>query len=396
MAFVPLIACANVSSLFSAVSPRVKRRSRSGCRWRQRARVIRLFLCASLVFSAVAGLLGVLLAMWALTALQTLLSSQLPPNTAVTVNWLSVWFTGAVTCGCAFVVGLVPGLQASKTQLVDALKDSARGSSSARAGRFRSALMIAEVALAVVLLVGSGLLLLSFLKLQRSEPGFDPSGVAAAFVNLPAARYGTPAQRADFYDRVIARLRDDPKITGAGVTLSLPLSGGSPRAPYTVGGQQVLPPAQRPLAGFMIASDDFFRLMRIPMVEGRTFSKDDRTGGPGVCVINESLAHRLFPGQSALGHACSAAPTAKSAADRRRDPRRQDARPQHTRAGRDLLFAPSAQPARALDRRAHHRRSGGAPAPDPRRARCGSRPADLVLSPRSTTPARRVSAPSAS
>ena len=189
VAFVLLIACANVSSLFlGRLAAREKEIAIRMSLGASRARVIRQFLLESLVFSAVAGLLGVLLAMWALTALQTLLSSQLPPNTAVTINWLSVWFTGAVTCGCAFLVGLVPGLQASKTQLVEALKDSARGSSSARAGRFRAALMIAEVALAVVLLVGSGLLLLSFLKLQRSEPGFDPGGVAAAFVNLPAAR----------------------------------------------------------------------------------------------------------------------------------------------------------------------------------------------------------------
>jgi predicted permease len=303
VAFVLLIACANVSSLFlGRLAAREKEIAIRLSLGASRVRVIRQFLCESVVFSAIAGVLGVALAMWALTALQTLLSSQLPPNTAVTVNWRAVWFTGAVTCGCAVLVALVPGLQASKPQLVAALKDSARGSSSARAGRFRSALMIAEVALAVVLLVGSGLLLLSFLKLQRAEPGFDPGGVAAAFVNLPAARYGTPAQRTDFYDRVIARLRADPKISGAGVALSLPLSGGSPRAPYTVGGQQVLPISQRPLAGLMIASDDFFRLMRIPFVEGRTFGPGDRTGGPGVCIINASLARRLFPGQSALGH----------------------------------------------------------------------------------------------
>src|SRR6185436_4476615 len=110
---------------------------------------------------------------------QTLLSTQLPPNTTVSLDWRAVWFTVAVTLVSAALVGLVPGVQASRPQLIEALKDGTRGSSSARAGRFRSALMIAEVALAVVLLVGSGLLLLSFLKLQRSEPGFDPGGVAA-------------------------------------------------------------------------------------------------------------------------------------------------------------------------------------------------------------------------
>src|SRR5204862_6175922 len=138
----------------------------------------------------------------------------------------------------------------------------------ARAGRSRSGLMIAAVALAVVLLVGSGLLLLGFLKLQRSEPGVDPAGVAAAFVNLPADGYATPAQRTDFYDRVIARLRDNPNVIAAAVALGLPLSGFNPRSPYTVSGQPVLLPAQRPLAGLNMVSDDYFRLLRISFVAG--------------------------------------------------------------------------------------------------------------------------------
>jgi predicted permease len=300
--FVLLIACANVSSLFlGRLAAREKEIAIRLSLGASRGRVMRQFLFESLVFSSVAGLLGVVLAMWALTALESLLSSQLPTNTAVTVNWRAVWFTGAATFASAFLVGLVPGLQASKPRLAEALKDSARGSSSARAGRFRSALMIAEVALAVVLLVGSGLLLLSFLKLQRAQPGFDPAGVAGAFVNLPADRYATPAQRTDFYDRVIARLRDNPKVTGAAVSLALPLGGFAPRSPYTVGGQPVLLPAQRPLAGLMIVSDDYFRLLRIPLAAGRSFGPDDRAGAPGVCIINESLARRLFPGESALG-----------------------------------------------------------------------------------------------
>jgi predicted permease len=302
VAFVLLIACANVSSLFlGRLAAREKEIAIRQSLGASRGRVVRQFLSESLIFSLIAGVLGVALAIGALTALQTLLSTQLPPNTAVTLNWRAVWFTVAVTLVSAALVGLVPGLQASRPQLVDALKDSARGSSGARAGRFRAALTIAEVALAVVLLVGSGLLLGSFLRLQRTEPGFDPAGVAAAFVSVPPDRYRTPAQQVDFFERVIARLRDDPKVTGAAVALGLPLSGFAARSPYTVGGQPVLPLAQRPLAGLMIVSDDYFRVMRIPLAAGRGFGPDDRAGAPGVCVINESLARRLFPAESALG-----------------------------------------------------------------------------------------------
>jgi predicted permease len=301
--FVLLIACANVSSLFlGRLATREREIAIRQSLGASRLRVTRQFLLESLVFSVVAGALGVLLSVWALTALRTLVSSQLPPNAVVTMNWRALAFTAAATIFSALLVGLVPGLQASRPKLVEVLKDSARGSSSARAGRLRAALMITEVALAVVLLVGSGLLVASFVRLQGTQPGFDSTGVAGAFVGVPADRYKTAAQQVDFFDRVVARLSGDPHVSDAAVVLGLPLSGFLPRSPYTVSGRQVLPLAQRSLAGLNIVSENYFRLMRIPFVTGRAFGPDDRATSPGVCIINESLAKRLFPGESALGH----------------------------------------------------------------------------------------------
>jgi putative ABC transport system permease protein len=192
-------------------------------------------------------------------------------------------------------------MYASRTELFGGLKDGARGSSNRRARNFRSVLIVGEVALSVVLLVGSALLLLSFIRLQRTPPGFDPKGAAAAFVGIPVVRYDTPVRQAQFYSDVVDHLLAEPKVTNAAVGLALPLSGLIPRSPYSVNGRAILPLPQRPLANLEVVSEGYFGLMRIPMLEGRGFEATDRTGSPAVCVINESFAKRLFPGESAVG-----------------------------------------------------------------------------------------------
>ncbi len=177
-----------------------------------------------------------------------------------------------------------------------------RGSSGGRGGRLRATLIVAEVALSVVLLVGSSLLLISFLSLQRTPPGFDATGVATAFVGVPAGRYPTPVEQANFFERVIEQLRANPQITHAAASLALPVNGFGARAPYSVKGRQILPLPQRPLGGLQIVSEDYFASMGIPIVMGRAFTADDRDNAPLVCIVNQSLANHLFPGESPLGH----------------------------------------------------------------------------------------------
>jgi len=173
--FVLLIACANVASLFlGRLTARQKEIAVRQAIGATRPRVVRQFMIESLVFSLVAGGLGLLLALWALSAIQSIVAAQLPPNTILTLNWRALAFTGGVTLATALLVGLAPALQASRSHIVEALKDSARGSSGERGRRFHATLIVAEVALSVVLLVGSSLLLVSFLQLQRTHPGFEP------------------------------------------------------------------------------------------------------------------------------------------------------------------------------------------------------------------------------
>jgi predicted permease len=142
--------------------------------------------------------------------------------------------------------------------------------------------------------------LLSFVSLQRTPPGFEPGGVATAFVGLPSSRYATPDAQIDFYTRVIEELRTRPQVQSATASLSLPANGGA-RAPYSVVGRPILPLAQRALANLQIVSEDYFAVLRIPIVQGRGFTPQDRVGAPGVCVVNQSLANRLFPGESPIG-----------------------------------------------------------------------------------------------
>jgi predicted permease len=302
VAFVLLIACANVASLFlSRLTSRQKEIAVRQSLGATRSHVIRQFVIESLVFSTAAGLVGTLFALWALAAIQSLVANQLPPNTALTLNARAFAFTAIVSILTALLVGLVPAIQASRTDVVDALKDTARGSSSRRGGAFRSALIVGEVALSVVLLVGSTLLLVSFLKLQRTAPGFEPAGAATAFVGIPAVRYPTPAQQARFFDEVIRRLKAEPGVTAAAAAIGIPLGGFNPRSPYAVAGRPVPPLPQRPIANLGIVSDEYFAMMHIPVIAGRAFNATDQEKSPGVCIVNESFARRLFPGQSPLG-----------------------------------------------------------------------------------------------
>jgi predicted permease len=180
------------------------------------------------------------------------------------------------------------------------LKDISRGTSTAHVARARQALVVAEVTLSVVLLIGASLLLVTFVKLQRTALGFEPKGAASAFVGLPPARYATPALQADFFERVIEALRAQPGVADAAVAFNTPLNGGI-RTPYAILGRPRPPIPERPLAAFNVVSESYFRLLKIPLAVGRPFTANDRLASTQVCVVNETFAKDVFPGESPLG-----------------------------------------------------------------------------------------------
>lgn len=308
--FVLLIACANIASLFlGRLSARQKEIAVRLSLGATRRDIVRHFLMESLLFCLVAGGLGVLFSMWAITAVADLAANQLPRAAEISFDATALLFSLAAALVTSLMVGLVPAWQASRADLTTALKDTARSGGGGNAGRrFRSGLIVAEVALSVTLLVGAGLLMTSFWKLLTTENGFNADGVASAVINLPATRYDTPEKRVVFYDQVTAELLRQPGITHADAVIGIPLSGFTPLSPYGVRGQPLPPLSQRPLAGFRVAGVDYLQLMGLQLMEGRWFEPTDVIGGQNVIVINESFARTLFPGESALGHALLSGP----------------------------------------------------------------------------------------
>jgi predicted permease len=302
--FVLLIGCANVAALFlSRLSARHReiavRLALGASRWQ----LVRHFLIESALFSAAAGALGLLLASWSLVAIQKLAANLIPPGVTLELDSRALAFTAAAAALSTLIVGLVPALHASRASVADALKDSGRGSlGGARATRFRSGLIVGEVALSVVLLVASGLLLVSFVRLQRASPGFNPHGVATARLSLPVtARYADDPQYMQFYSQLIERLEAQPQVQRAAVAVGVPMSGVQPTRGYAVAGRPVPPYPERTVASLYLVTEHYFDTMQISLRTGRVFDAHDDARAPIVCLINESFAKRLFPGESALG-----------------------------------------------------------------------------------------------
>ncbi len=298
-----LIACANVSNLFlSRLSSRQREIAVRLSLGATRAHLIRQFLIESALFASISTVLGLGLGRLGLVLIEQLAVNQLPPNTAFVLSGPTLGFSAALGALCAGVVGCVPAWQASRLGLSEVLKDAARGSSGARGGAMRSTLVVVEVVLAVVLLIGSALLLVSFQRLSGTASGLDPTGVAYAVVAAPVERYRTPQQQADFHERVSERIRANPQVQYAAAALGLPLAG-LPISPYTIDGQPIRPPAERALASYQSVTPGYFQALQIPLREGRFFTAQERMGTPPVCIINESFARRIFPGKSAIGQA---------------------------------------------------------------------------------------------
>ncbi|HEX6975733.1 MAG TPA: ABC transporter permease, partial [Vicinamibacterales bacterium] len=167
--------------------------------------------------------------------------------------------------------------------------------------RLRTALIVGEVALSTSLLVGTALCLTSLARLHRVPLGFDPDGIAAARVTLPAGAYATPERQQAFFIDVLERLERLPQVSGAAIAFGLPFAADNYVSPYIVAGRPIVPPGERPRAGLRIVTENYLQVMRMRLVTGRFFTASDRTGAPGVCVVNETLARREFAGRSPIG-----------------------------------------------------------------------------------------------
>lgn len=294
-----LVACANISNLllarFAARRKEIAARFVLGA---SRADVVRQLLAESLSVSILGGLLGLLLAVWALKAIVAIGGPLIPRAQEIGLDPIAIVFTLVVTLITGFAIGLLPALQASSLHVREALNESSRGSTGT-GRRLRAALLVAEVALSLVLLIAAGLLLTSFSKLQRVEPGFQPDGVFTAQLVLPPQRYAG-ANLVAVYQRLYERLSALPGIKSAALSDRVPLTGGTTPAPVTLASKPV-PLSERPFANRHLVSPRYFATLGIPIRAGRDFDERDSATVPHVVIINETFAKQFFPGGDPLG-----------------------------------------------------------------------------------------------
>jgi predicted permease len=297
--FVLAIAATNVANLLLAHALGRRRemavRAALGAgRWR----LARQTLTESGVLAVLAAAGGALVAVWGVPALVRLSPAEVPRLDGVSVDAGALAFTLVVALATALAVGLVPAFQASRGDLVEALKAEGRGYSGR--SRARSAFVVSGVALALVLLVSAGLLLESFLRLRRVDPGFDGSRVLALTLSLPSS-YETPEQQIAFFSRALERIEAIPGVERAGTVLNVPLGGDDISFPIRFEGRSDPPTAETPTVGYQIASPGYFAALGVPVREGRGFLPEDRAGAMPVAAVNETTARRFWPEGGAVG-----------------------------------------------------------------------------------------------
>ncbi len=303
--FLLLIVCANMANLLLArLSTRRREIAVRAALGASRWEVARPIFAESLLLSAGGGVLGLLTAVFGLRLLSALPEARLPRLGQIQLDGGVLLFTMAVSIGVALAFGLLPALHASRTDLRGSLSESAGTTSSSSARRVLSGLVIVEVALALVLLVGAGLMTRSFARLLRVDPGFEPNNVVAAQIFLPTAKYRERHRLVQFYEDVLGRLRSAPGISAASAATALPMNevGAASALPFTVEGQPP-PPTEDPLADVRIVAPDYFETMKIALLDGRFLDvrDTDTQGTPRASVINQTMARRYFPDRSPLG-----------------------------------------------------------------------------------------------
>jgi len=299
--FVLLIACANVANLLLArAAARQKEMAIRAALGAGRPRVIRQLLTESLLLATSAGALALLLAVWGVDLLRTILPDNLPGADEVGVDHRVFGFTLVVSLGAGILFGLIPALQASRTDINETLKEGGRSSGGGGHNRFRGLLVVAEIALALALLVGAGLMLRSFVRLMSVDPGLDPQNVLTMDIRLLRSKY-PPPQQAAFFRQLLERLRALPGVQSVGAVYPLPLSGAEEGMGFGIEGRPPLPPGERRNAGPRWVSPDYFKALKIQLLKGRVFTEGDGSDTPPVLVINEAMARQYWPNEDPIG-----------------------------------------------------------------------------------------------
>jgi putative ABC transport system permease protein len=296
-----LIACANFANLLMARSASRQQeiviRTALGA---GRVRLIRQLLTESVLLSLLGGAVGLMFAMWGVDLLTAFQPENLPRLESIRLDRYVLGFTFGVSVLTGIVFGLAPAWKASRADVSESLKEGGRSSTAGAARhRFSNFLVVSELALAIVLLVGAGLLIKGFWRLSRVDPGFEPEQLVSMRIELPEARYKEIPQQTQFRERVLQSINSLPG-TEAAMISEIPLVGDALDQNFIVEGQPASP-GEEPELFTRTIMGDYFRLMHIPLMRGRTFTAQDREGSPLVAVINEAMARKYFKDRDPLG-----------------------------------------------------------------------------------------------
>jgi putative ABC transport system permease protein len=304
VAMVLLIGCLNVANL--QIAHGIARRKEMALRsalGAGRARITRQLLTESLLLSSVGGAAGLSLGFGALTLIRSFLPASLHLADTIRIDPRVLAFTLAIAIVSGIVTSLAPVLAATRTRPDETLKEgSSRTTEPGSHHRLHRTLVIAEVAVAMVLLAGSGLLVRSFVRMASLDPGFDPGGVLTLRIALPARKYPTDQGRAAFYSQLLERAAAIPGVQNAAIGTGLPTIGTRGRAGIGIVGRPAPPPGGRPSIPEADVSSNYFDALRIPLLGGRAFTEADRAGSQNVVIVNRAFADLFFPGQEAKGN----------------------------------------------------------------------------------------------
>jgi predicted permease len=303
VSFVLFIACANVAHMLLARSAaRQKELAIRTALGAGRSRMICQFLTESLLLTLLGAAAGLLLAHWGIRILITLSPASIPRVDTITLDSRALLFMVVVSVLTGLCFGVAPASQASAVNLNDSLKEGGRGSTEGfHRNRLRSLLVASEFALALILLVGAGLMIRSFIALQSIDPGFNPDHVLSMVVSVTGSESGEPSHRVAFHQALLERVRVLPGVKSASAINHLPLAGDLWTRTFTIQGRPIPGPAEAPEAVYRLVTPGYFHTMNIPMLRGRDVTDGDDLNSPPVVIVNEALARQCWPGENPIG-----------------------------------------------------------------------------------------------
>ncbi|TAM78782.1 MAG: ABC transporter permease [Acidobacteria bacterium] len=298
-----LIACANLANLLLArATVRTQEMAVRLAMGAGRRRILQQLLTESALLGFFGGLAGILLAYWGVRSLKALLPPGLPRAESISVDGGVLLFALALSVAASLIFGLAPALAASRSSFRTSLEEgAARAGESGGRRRLRSLLVAAEVALAVVLLVGAGLLIRSFMAMMNVNPGFNPQRVVTAEISLPRYQYSTPAQWTAFSNESLERILAAPGLNDSALVVPLPIATNSAIFPFSIPDHPAPAPGTSRQAHYAAISPGYFHVMEIPLLRGRLFSRQDAPSTPRVAIISQAFARRYFPNEDPIG-----------------------------------------------------------------------------------------------